>query len=55
MYRCRNSVRSIQKKNRRRRAGEFYLSPAELRDALEEAYPEPLDATTLEVEEGMIL
>jgi len=48
----RNSVRVIQKKNKRRLAGGFYLSTIELRAALEEAYPEALDAASLEVEEG---
>jgi len=48
----RNSVRAIQKKNKRRLAGGFYLNTAELKAALEEAYPEALDAATLEVVEG---
>jgi len=48
----RNSVRTIQKKNKRRLTGGFYLSTAELEAALGEAYPEALDAATLEVDEG---
>lgn len=48
----RNSVRAIQKKNKRRLAGGFYLSTTELEAALDEAYPEALDAATLEVDEG---
>jgi len=48
----RNSVRTIQKKNNRRLAGGFYLTTVELKAALDEAYPEALDAATLEVDEG---
>lgn len=48
----RNSARAIQRKNKRRKAGGFYLTPEELRLALEEAYPEAIDAAAQEVEEG---
>jgi hypothetical protein len=48
----RNSVRQIQKKNKRRKAGGYYLTPEELRIALEEAYPDAIDQASLEVEEG---
>lgn len=48
----RNSIRAIQKKNKRRKAGGYYLTPEELRIALEEAYPDAIDRATLEVEEG---
>ena len=48
----RNSVREIQLKNKRRKAGGFYLTTEELRSALEEAYPAALDRASLEVEEG---
>lgn len=48
----RNSVREIQKKNKRRKAGGYYLTTEELRIALEEAYPEAIDRASLEVEEG---
>ncbi len=48
----RNSIRAIQKKNKRRKAGGYYLTPEELRIALEEAYPDAIDRASLEVEEG---
>ena len=48
----RNSVREIQIKNKRRKAGGYYLTTEELRSALEEAYPAALDRASLEVEEG---
>lgn len=51
----RNSIRAIQKKNKRRKAGGYYLTPEELRIALEEAYPDAIDRATLEVEEGHYL
>lgn len=42
----------IQKKNKRRQAGGYYLPPEDLRIALEEAYPAAIDCAALEVEEG---
>ena len=48
----RNSVREIQIKNKRRKAGGYYLTTDELRLALAEAYPAALDRASLEVEEG---
>jgi len=48
----RNSIRMIQKKNKRRQAGGYYLPPEDLRIALEEAYPAAIDCAALEVEEG---
>ena len=51
-FSIRNSVRGIQKKNKRRKAGGFYLSLEELRIALEEAYPDAIDRASLEVKEG---
>lgn len=51
----RNSIRAIQKKNKRRKAGGYYLTPEELRIALEEAYPDAIDRAWLEVEEGRYL
>lgn len=48
----RNAIREIQRKNKRRKAGGYYLSPTELELALEEAYPSAIDAAALEVEEG---
>ena len=51
----RNSIRAIQKKNKRRKAGGYYLTAEELRIALEEAYPDAIDRASLEVEEGRYL
>ncbi len=51
----RNSIRAIQKKNKRRKAGGYYLTPEELRIALKEAYPDAIDRASLEVEEGRYL
>ena len=48
----RNSVREIQIKNKRRKAGGYYLTTDELSLALAEAYPAALDRASLEVEEG---
>jgi Domain of unknown function DUF29 len=48
----RNSVQQIQKKNKRRKAGGYYLTPEELRIALEEAYPQAINEASLEVEGG---
>ncbi|MBE9191198.1 DUF29 family protein [Gloeocapsopsis crepidinum LEGE 06123] len=48
----RNSIRMIQKKNKRRQAGGYYLPPEDLRIALEEAYPAAIDCAALEVAEG---
>jgi Domain of unknown function DUF29 len=48
----RNSVRAIQRKNKRRKAGGFYLTPEELRLTLEEVYPDAIDAAAQEVEGG---
>lgn len=49
----RNSVRAIQKKNKRRKAGGYYLTLEELYVALEEAYPDGIDYASLEVAEGL--
>ena len=48
----RNAVRMIQKKNKRRQAGGYYLPPEDLLTALEEAYPDAIDRASLEVAEG---
>jgi len=48
----RNSVREIQRKNKRRKAGDYYLTTEELVETLEEAYLNALDEASLEVEEG---
>ena len=48
----RNSVREIQRKNKRRKTGGYYLTTEELVETLEEAYLNALDEASLEVEEG---
>ncbi|MEA5511324.1 DUF29 family protein [Crocosphaera sp. UHCC 0190] len=48
----RNAVRQIKRKNKRRKAGGYYLSSEELKLALIEAYPEAIDGASLEVEKG---
>ncbi|MGB3402780.1 MAG: DUF29 family protein [Microcoleaceae cyanobacterium] len=48
----RNSVREIQRKNKRRKAGGYYLKAEELLETLEEAYLNAIDQASLEVEEG---
>ncbi|HLO50399.1 MAG TPA: DUF29 family protein [Kamptonema sp.] len=48
----RNSVREIQEKNKRRKAGDYYLMPEELQTILEVAYIMAVDAASLEVREG---
>ncbi|MFB2978441.1 DUF29 family protein [Microseira sp. BLCC-F43] len=47
----RNSVREIERKNKRRTGG-YYLNPEELFATLEAAYLNALDVASLEVEEG---
>ncbi len=48
----RNSVREIQRQNKRRKAAGYYLSDEELIDTLNDAYLNALDAASLEVEAG---
>ncbi|MDZ8107492.1 MAG: DUF29 family protein [Nostoc sp. DedQUE12a] len=48
----RNSIREIQRENKRRKAGGYYLTQEELRETLEEAYLNAIDEASLEVEEG---
>ncbi len=48
----RNSVREIQRENKRREAGGYYLTPEELLEILAEAYLNAIDEASLEVEEG---
>lgn len=48
----RNSVREIQRENRRRKAGGYYLTAEELKEVLAEAYLNAIDAASLEVAEG---
>ena len=48
----RNSVREIQRENKRRKAEGYYLTPEELLETLAEAYLNAIDEASLEVEEG---
>ncbi len=48
----RNAVREIQRENKRRKTGGYYLTQAELLETLEEAYLNAIDQASLEVEEG---
>ena len=48
----RNAVRQIIKVNKRRKAEGWYLTDAELFEALEDAYDSALDSASLEVFEG---
>ena len=48
----RNSVREIQRRNKRRKAAGYYLTSEELVETLEEAYLNAIDEASLEVEEG---
>ena len=49
----RNSVREIKRKNKRKKAGGYYLNDEELRETLEEAYLNALDQASIEVAEGI--
>ncbi|MBD2305722.1 DUF29 family protein [Chroococcidiopsis sp. FACHB-1243] len=49
----RNSVREIQRENKRRKAGGYYLTPEELLETLAEAYVNAIDEASLEVAEGL--
>ena len=46
----RNSVREIQRQNKRQKVAGYYLSDEELTDTLNDAYLNALDAASLEVE-----
>jgi hypothetical protein len=48
----RNSIREIQRENKRRKTGGYYLTREELWETLEEAYLNAIDEASLEVEEG---
>jgi len=48
----RNSVRAIQRTNKRRKAGGYYLKDNELIEAITEIYPSALDRASLEAFEG---
>ncbi|MBW4641586.1 MAG: DUF29 domain-containing protein [Goleter apudmare HA4340-LM2] len=47
-----NAVREINKTNKRRKSGGFYLNQAELIDILQQAYPIALKRAALEAFEG---
>jgi hypothetical protein len=49
----RNSVREIQRENKRRKAGGYYLNREELLETLEDAYLNAIDEASLEVSEGI--
>ena len=49
----RNSLREIQRKNKRRKAGGYYLTHEELNETLEEAFLNAIDEASLEVAEGL--
>jgi Domain of unknown function DUF29 len=49
----RNSVREIQRENKRRKAGGYYLNREELLETLEDAYLNAIDQASLEVSEGI--
>ena len=51
----RNSVREIQRRNKRRKASGYYLTSEELVEILEEAYLNAIDEASLEVEQGHYL
>jgi hypothetical protein len=48
----RNSVRAIDRVNKRRKAGGYYLNDADLKEAMDEVYPSALDRASLEAFEG---
>ena len=48
----RNTVRHIQRKNKRRKSGGYYLSVDELQEILDEAYISALDYAVLKALEG---
>ncbi|MBD2552573.1 DUF29 family protein [Limnothrix sp. FACHB-708] len=48
----RNAVRHIQRKNKRRKSGGYYLSVDELQEILDEAYASAIDRAALEAFEG---
>ncbi len=49
----RNSVRDIQRLNKRLKTKGFYLNSAELEETLEEAYETAIDRAALEISEGI--
>jgi hypothetical protein len=49
----RNSIREINRTNRRHKSGGTYADNAELRDIITEAMPSAIDRASLEVKEGL--
>ncbi|VXD15804.1 conserved hypothetical protein [Planktothrix serta PCC 8927] len=49
----RNSIREIQRENKRRKSGGYYLNYEELMETLEDAYLNAIDQASLEVSEGI--
>jgi hypothetical protein len=49
----RNSVREIQRENKRRKSGGYFLTKEELLETLAEAYLNAIDEASLEVKEGI--
>ena len=49
----RNSIREINRTNRRRKSGGTYADNAELLDIINEAMPSAIDRASLEVKEGL--
>ncbi len=47
-----NTVKQIQRSNKRRKSGGYYLTQAELRETIEDAYESGLKQAALEVFEG---
>ena len=48
----RNSIRAIERSNKRRKAGGYYLSENDLQEAVDEIYQTALDLASLEAFEG---
>ena len=48
----RNSIRTIERSNKRRKAGGYYLTKDELQEAIDETYQAALDLASLEAFEG---
>lgn len=48
----RNSIRTIERSNKRRKAGGYYLTKDELQEAIDEIYQAALDLASLEAFEG---
>ena len=47
-----NAIDGVKRVNKRRKAGEYYLSPDDLQDSIEEIFPTALRQASLEAFEG---